>query len=43
MKACMEKSAFQMRDMRAKAATDKKESTGSSRDARDQLGIQLSA
>jgi len=27
-----------MRDLRAKAATDKEESTGSIRDARDQLG-----
>ncbi|MCF5691097.1 tyrosine-type recombinase/integrase [Pseudomonas sp. PA-1-2A] len=38
MKAGIEKSAFQMRDLRAKAATDKEESTGSIRDARDQLG-----
>ncbi|MCQ9426718.1 tyrosine-type recombinase/integrase [Pseudomonas sp. LJDD11] len=36
--AGIEKSAFQMRDLRAKAATDKEESTGSIRDARDQLG-----
>ncbi|VVN50702.1 Tyrosine recombinase XerC [Pseudomonas fluorescens] len=38
LKAGIEKSAFQMRDLRAKAATDKEESTGSIRDARDQLG-----
>ena len=38
MKAGIDKSAFQMRDLRAKAATDKEESTGSIRDARDQLG-----
>lgn len=37
-KGGIEKSAFQMRDLRAKAATDKEESTGSIRDARDQLG-----
>lgn len=37
-KAGIAKSAFQMRDLRAKAATDKEESTGSIRDARDQLG-----
>lgn len=36
--AGIEKSEFQMRDLRAKAATDKEESTGSIRDARDQLG-----
>nr|WP_081086963.1 tyrosine-type recombinase/integrase [Pseudomonas palleroniana] len=38
LKAGIEKSAFQMRDLRAKAATDEEESTGSIRDARDQLG-----
>ncbi|MQA53690.1 site-specific integrase [Pseudomonas piscis] len=38
LQAGIEKSAFQMRDLRAKAATDKEESTGSIRDARDQLG-----
>ncbi|MFJ5253756.1 tyrosine-type recombinase/integrase [Pseudomonas sp. NPDC088414] len=32
------KAEFQMRDLRAKAATDKEESTGSIREARDQLG-----
>lgn len=32
------KAAFQMRDLRAKAATDKEESTGSIRETRDQLG-----
>ncbi|MCY1437909.1 Tyrosine recombinase XerC [compost metagenome] len=32
------KAAFQMRDLRAKAATDKEESTGNIREARDQLG-----
>ncbi|AWY39448.1 integrase [Pseudomonas putida] len=32
------KSEFQMRDLRAKAATDKEESTGNIREARDQLG-----
>lgn len=32
------KAEFQMRDLRAKAATDKEESTGSIRAARDQLG-----
>lgn len=36
--AGVEKSVFQLRDLRAKAATDKEESTGSIRDARDQLG-----
>lgn len=36
--AGIEKIDFQMRDLRAKAATDKEESTGSIRDARDQLG-----
>lgn len=32
------KAEFQMRDLRAKAATDKEESTGNIREARDQLG-----
>jgi integrase len=32
------KADFQMRDLRAKAATDKEESTGNIRAARDQLG-----
>ncbi|POA21613.1 integrase [Pseudomonas sp. FW300-N1A1] len=32
------KNDFQMRDLRAKAATDKEESTGNIREARDQLG-----
>lgn len=32
------KAEFQMRDLRAKAATDKEESTGSIREARDPLG-----
>jgi integrase len=32
------KSEFQIRDLRAKAATDKEESTGNIREARDQLG-----
>lgn len=36
--AGIEKAEFQMRDLRAKAATDKEESTGSIREARDQLG-----
>ncbi|GAB7528903.1 tyrosine-type recombinase/integrase [Pseudomonas sp. 3A(2025)] len=36
--AGIEKGDFQMRDLRAKAATDKEESTGSIRAARDQLG-----
>ncbi|WP_223504876.1 tyrosine recombinase XerC [Pseudomonas sp. BF-R-24] len=36
--AGIEKSDFQMRDLRAKAATDKEESTGNIRAARDQLG-----
>lgn len=37
-KAKVDKSAFQMRDLRAKAATDKEESTGNIRQAMDQLG-----
>ncbi|RAI69266.1 integrase [Pseudomonas fluorescens] len=36
--AGIEKADFQMRDLRAKAATDKEESTGNIRAARDQLG-----
>ncbi|MBU6957182.1 tyrosine-type recombinase/integrase [Pseudomonas sp. CVAP len=36
--AGIEKALFQMRDLRAKAATDKEESTGNIREARDQLG-----
>ncbi len=36
--AGIEKASFQMRDLRAKAATDKEESTGNIREARDQLG-----
>jgi integrase len=36
--AGIEKSLFQMRDLRAKAATDKEESTGNILQARDQLG-----
>lgn len=36
--AGISKSEFQMRDLRAKAATDKEESTGSIRETRDQLG-----
>lgn len=36
--ASIEKALFQMRALRAKAATDKEESTGNIREARDQLG-----
>jgi integrase len=32
------RSPYQIRDLRAKAATDKEESTGNIREARDQLG-----
>lgn len=37
-KAGIDKADFQMRDLRAKAATDKEESTGNIREAMDQLG-----
>jgi integrase len=37
-KAGIEKSAFQLRDLRAKAGTDKAESSGDILKARDQLG-----
>jgi len=36
--AGIDKAHFQMRDLRAKAATDKEESTGNIREAMDQLG-----